>query len=121
MPCTSTPASDGSQVRDQQRAGLLHHLAAPGVPDYGVFGFHVAAWQQPAVQSLVMDQRQPFTLGCPHQARTGNVDRPELIARESRRGALEEHQNQVAALERLAIVVGGEAAHHLRDGCNIRS
>ena len=91
------------RIGSQDGAGLFDHLAAAGGADIGVFGFDVAAREQPAVQAAVMDQQQPLAPGAKDQAATGDVAGAELVARERSRGAFEQQKDEFAALEGRAI------------------
>ena len=101
MPWTSRPSELRRAVGGQRgwRAGLFDDFAAPGIPDFGVFGLHVAAGQQPAVEAPVVDQQQPVAIRGQHQAGAGDMAGGELGARERGRGAIEEQEDEFAALE----------------------
>jgi hypothetical protein len=94
---------NGIDIRTEDRARLFDDFAAGCCRERLVFGFDVAAGEQPTVEAAMVDQPETVVVGGEDEAGAGDVAGGELVAGERFRRAVEEGQDQVAALERVAI------------------
>ena len=103
----------GSGVGLQDYGGLLADFTPGCVPDLGIVGFDVAAWQEPSVQSSMVDQEDSVAIGGEDKAGAGDVSGGVLGAGERVGGGVEEKGDEFLTLEGLAI---GGVVEGLGDG-----
>ena len=94
----------------ERNAGFLDDLAASRVADCSIFGLDVAARQQPAIQSAMVNQQDSLAVQGQHQARAGDVTGSEMGAGEWRWRELQQHEYEFETLETFAIGRVGKAA-----------
>jgi hypothetical protein len=91
--------------------GFLHHLAAGGVPDFGVVLLDVSAGQEPSLETMMEDQQDRHSGRMQNESGRSDVARGELIPRERLRCMGQEHKDQLAAL-----FVAGKGADQVGNG-----
>ena len=79
----------------------------------------MAARQQPAIQAAMANQQDALAIRSLYQAGAGDVTGAEAIAGEGRRRTFQQHQNEIAPFEGLAVGEIGKGACDSRNAQRI--
>jgi hypothetical protein len=58
---------------------FLHRLTGGGPAEGVIFRFHVASWQKPAMQAVVVHEEHEIACGVEHERGAGDVSGVELV------------------------------------------